>query len=500
MSRQGIILIGVLVLVTLGTLTAAVAMYGSHAITASVRAGTVSTSLRNDAGNALRAVVERLGEQRERILRGELPDLPAEFTLYERDGKRIFVELLDVNGYRAAPEGARLDLNHATVEMLAALEDVDEEMAQRILDARSQGLFLDPLDLLTVEGITPEQLFGADAGSFGAATGRERLPAATGSEGALIDLFTVYSADPNVQIGIDEEMARHAGSRRINLNASWSEEMREPIAERWGEDVAGGVERILTSGARFGSDTELVRFLIRTFSGDPETIATVLDGFTTSPEPYLYGRVDLNTATAQVLSVLPGFDMDSAERAVTARDSLADEKKLSIAWLLGEGILGAEGFALAADHLTTRSMQWRVRLRVGVDEYEQVGVGEGFAPPPEVVEGSREGRHVVLEAVIDLASPRTRVASIVDITHARLAFALRSEADHEREDVPDLPVASDRGLFGQSPEAADPEDVRVDEEAPSPVDAERAERVFTTDEDRRVGRWNPVRTGGGRGR
>lgn len=501
MSRQGIILIGVLVLVTLGTLTAAVAMYGSQAITASVRAGTVSTSLRIDGENALRAVVERLGQQRERILRGELPDLPAEFTLYERDGKRIFVEFLDVNGYRAAPEAARLDLNHATVEMLAALEGVDEDLAQRIVDARSRGLFLDPMDLLTVEGITTEQLFGADVDGYGATTGRDRLSASAGSEGALIDLFTVFSADPNVQIGIDEEMARHTGSRRINLNASWSEEMRAPIAERWGDEIAEGVERILTSGARFGSDSELVRFLFRTFGGDWEILATVLDGFTTSPEPYLYGRVDLNTATAQVLSVLPGFDMDSAERAVTARDSLADEKKLSIVWLLEEGIiLNPLQFLLAVDHLTTRSMQWRVRLRVGVDEDEQVGAGEGFAPPPEVVGTSNETRHIVLEAVIDLASPRTRIASLTDITHARLAFALRSDAANERGEASEVSGGEGRGLLRQSTVAAEPEDDRVDQREPARVEAESARGEFTTDVDRRVGRWNPVQSGGGRGR
>lgn len=503
MSRQGIILIGVLVLVTLGTLTAAVAMHGSQAITASVRAGTVSTSLRIDAENALRAVVERLGEQRERLLRGALPDLPQDFTLYERDGKRIVVEFLDVNGSRAAPEAARLDLNHATVEMLAALEGVDEDLAQRIVDARSRGLFLDPMDLLTVEGITPEQLFGADAGSFGAATGRDRLSASAGSEGALIDLFTVFSADPNVQIGIDEEMARHAGSRRINLNASWSEEMRAPIAERWGEDVAGGVERILASGARFGSDSELVRFLVQFFGADAgaENIAPVLDGFTTSPEPYLYGRVDLNTATAQVLSVLPGFDQDSAERVVSARDAQAeDEKKLSIVWLLEEGILNPEQFAVAADHLTTRSMQWRVRMRLSVADDEQVGAGEGFAPPPEVVDGADDTRHIVLEAVVDLAAPRPRIASLTDITHARLAFSLRSQVADASEDASGDASVSGLGLPVLSPSAAEPEDDRVDERETSIAVDESAPREFATDVDRRIGRWNPVRAGGGRGR
>lgn len=507
--RRAVILIGVLVVVTLATLSASLAMHASRAVTSTVRTSESLSIARGDGMNAVRAIGAMLEEQRDGLLRGERADLREEFELYERDGVRVMVRLVPIAGRMVTAESAKLDVNHATVEMLSALEGMDEEIAQRIVDARSERPILDPWDLLAIEGITEEMLLGSleEIGSGGEFEGSRIV--GRGVAVGLMDRVTVFSADPNVIVGLSEETEAHAGSRRINLNAPWSEEMRAPIAEQWGEDVARGVEQILGSGVRFPSDSALVRFLIETFGSDGETVANVMDGFTTSPEPYLYGRVDLNTVDAAVLACVPGFDADRAERAISMREGLDAERRLTVTWLLDEAILAPEEFIACVDHLTIRCVQWRVRFEVfSVDAGEEMVESEGFAPPPSEEMEETRGRGVVLEVVYDLAAPRLRIAQVIDVTHlalsASMLLAEGGEGETERMSAGRvvggvLSGGGDGSGVGEgSAEVSAERDGELAGEPGGGTESvgERAAEVsrpFSTDEDSRLGRWNTVR-------
>ncbi len=508
MRRRAVILIGVLVVVTLATLSASLAMHASRAVTSAVRTGERLSTVRADGMHAVRAIGAMLGEQRDDLLRGGRAQLREEFELYERDGVRVMVRLVPISGRMVTAESAKLDVNHATVEMLSALEGLDEAIAQRIVDARDERPILDPWDLLAIEGITEVMLLGSleEIGSGTESDGS--MMVGQGVAAGLLDRVTVFSADPNVMIGLSEETEAHAGSRRINLNAAWSDEMRAPIAERWGEDVANAVQQILGSGVTFPSDSRLVRFLTSNFGWDGDQVAGVLDGFTTSPEPYLFGRVDLNTVDAAVLACLPGFDADTAERAVSMREGLDDERRLTVTWLVDEEILTGLQFIESVDHLTVRCLQWRVRFEVfSVDVGEELVESEGFAPPPSEEMEETRGRGVVLEVVYDLAAPRLRIAQVIDVTHLALSASmlLAQNDESERERMPEgrvvgraipggpsMPEVGERGVGGEEPmEAPVVEPAEMLESVGER--ASEAVRPFSTDEDSRLGRWNTAR-------
>src|SRR5262249_62111928 len=79
----------------------------------------------------------------------------------------------------------------------------------------------------------------------------------------------------------------------------------------------------------------------------------------------------------------------------------------SVTWPLTHGILKEDEFLQAADHLTMRSMQWRVRV--------EAGLIDSTAPDSPFREPGLEDR-MAFEAVIDVASERPRIAYLRDVT------------------------------------------------------------------------------------
>jgi len=118
------------------------------------------------------------------------------------------------------------------------------------------------------------------------------------------------------------------------------------------------------------------------------------------------GLVNVNTAPAEVLAVLPGLDASLAQQIVDLRKELPPETESTIAWLYTQNLLDAEAFKKAAPFLTARSYQYSVRCI-------------GFGVPC--------GRYRVLEAVLDLSGGTPRVAYLRDITRLGLPFALDTD-------------------------------------------------------------------------
>jgi DNA uptake protein ComE-like DNA-binding protein len=430
--RRGTILVAVLVVVTMSALAGTTAMYYGEAATAGAQVSLKRTRSRAMAWSGVQALMAELDAQREKLLDGEAPLVTTQWQMFEEGGKRGIVRLVAIEKDEAGldrwvvSESAKLDLNSATAEMLVKA-GLTEEKSAAVVAARGKGFF-SVEELVRVAGMG-EELDGGDGTSGRDASDEEDLK--------LGGPLTVLGFDPNVQSGIDPGGADARGKLRVNLNTEWSDELSNAIQQRFGADAVTSAKKLFDEGQSFKSLADLIGVLKKT--GLPVSAwPAILDAFTVSQDPYVPGRVDINRASARVLAALPGISADAAEEIVRRRQGLDSGVKRSIVWPLSEGILKEEEFIKAADRMTTRSMQWRGRVEVGV-----IDVGAGV----EAGEGNRAPdlqERMVLEAVIDVASERPRVAYLRDVTMMDAAGILGKELAQRTERAETPGIAGDK--------------------------------------------------------
>ncbi|MCH9057412.1 MAG: helix-hairpin-helix domain-containing protein [Planctomycetes bacterium] len=470
-SGRGVVLIAVLVVLTIGALVGTTVL----AMTSAERA-TAETSLRRTQARALvwsgvQAVMAELATQREDILQGRDPHVTEEWTVFERqDGTRGVFRLIPIgaDGLPIVSESAKLDVNHATAEMLEALPMIDRTLADAIVQAREQRLFRSVEELIAVDGIDADLLYGQP----GAFAGEDALMQG-GDRPALTEVLTVFSFDPNIQAGIGREGYRHRGDLRINLNTPWSERLGRAIARRYDDNVANVVKGLKERGVEFESKATLVEVL-SDFNVPPRDWAEVFDVFTVSSDPYLLGRVDVTQASEMVLACLPGFDDAIARSAVEMRDGLDAESLKSPTWLVAEEVLTPVQYAQCADTVTTRSMQWRVRIEAGLlrDDAQINWSGGDRGNPAEAdfeslaylyQEDAGLMDRVVVEAVIDISSARPRVAYLRDLTLMNVGWAIRDEIVEAQlwEQQPDDRTARDDTPDEELESAQDPAELTI---------------------------------------
>lgn len=473
--RRAGAIVAVLLLLVIGVIIAATVLVTADSAGATSEAEMQRTQSRAIAWSGVQAVMAELAEQREDLLDGRSPNITAEWDLFTLgDGTRGVVRLLDLlpeGPGVLAPENAKLDINTATAEMLALVPGLDQAVADKIIEARGATAFTSVEQLLSVEGVTPELLYGSTTeGRHEPAFDVDPLAmpdAAAGSRG-LLPYLTVFSFDPNVQVGVNGDTDQR-GRLRIDLGQSWSDKLGRAIAERFDQNTADLVQAIMESGQTFATDSELARLLADN-SLDPAEWAELLDVFTTSDDQFLRGRLDVNTAPREVLACIPGITPEQAEAIANQREGLDADSRRSPTWLMTEGLLTPEDYVAAADWVTTRSMQWRVRLEVGVESGDPLGGFDESAPMTldqlleswdEPEPGGRLGHRIVLEAVIDVGSTRPRVAYLREITLLDPVLAMhRAEsaaADRVLDPLEILPDLDPSGeLSGAEPPEEDP--------------------------------------------
>lgn len=536
-DRRGVVLFAVLIVVVLASLIGGTMLSAVDAERSASRVSLARTQSRALAWSGVQLAMAEIAGQRESMLMSGEAQVSSEWVVYEDDrGRRAVVRVVpDQEGQILRSETAKLDLNHASVEMLAKLPGIDTDArAQRVVDARP---FTSVEELVHVEGFSADLLYGlngsGDALAIAGDDGRSEDAAQP-----LIDLVTVFSFDPNVQVGLESEDKR--GKLRVNLNLPWSDRLARAIAEQWGEELVPVAKDLFESGADFKTDQAMINTLTRAGVG-VEALRNVLDAVTTSDDMYRLGRVDVMRAPEAVLACLPGLDADRAAAIVAQRESLDERARLSPMWLVDQGIVTLEEFAPLSDHVTMRSMVWRLRIESGFVESSQIRDVAGVAD--SVLEGlaDREAAdellldRVVYDVVIDASSERPRVAYLRDVTMLDFAVQLRTrdleEAAAIGEDAidptleADLLAASEADAAEAEPDSAiergraerraareqrrserrtfrEPESERADPEPqePEPVDAapedeDAEEAAPTTPIDRRIGRW---RSGGPR--
>lgn len=491
--RGGVVLLAVMVIVVIAVLSATTLIHRAGSELAAAQATLRRTQARAGAWSGVQGVMAELAGQREAMLAGGVPTVTGEWYLGDDAGPRTRVRLLGTPDL-VESEAGKLDVNAATEGMLAKLRGLGPELAAAIVRERSGGRFASVDDLLRVEGVTLAMLDEAGV------SGEEDAGVP-----ALRSLVTAGSFDPDVQCGLGQRGRDHAGLKRINLNLPWSDSLSRAIDDRFGTGASAGVKTIFDEGNRFGSRRDIASFMRRR-ALPAELFGEILDAFTCNADLFSPGLVDLNRAPVEVLACIPGIDETAAAEIVMRRDALDDEQRQSVAWPLELGILSPEGFEEAADHVTTRTLQWRVVVESGI-------VGEGLSPDGRWPDIEEARDRVVLEAVIDLGSSRPRVAYLRDITMLDTARDLRRRAQPATEPDPigeptviEIGVGPPpedggfgEGLFAPRPEEPDP-DIVEDSESPDP-DEVGAEPPMEEAEpgppdgavDNRSGRWT---TGG----
>lgn len=517
--RSAVVLIAVLMAVTLLATSASVVLLRADAAMTRTTSSLRHSQSRAAAWSGVRAVLSELSGSRDHLIRGGSPDVTGSWLL-ARTGElpAMTVRLIDLGpseGVLLQSEAAKLNLSileRWTDSRTGLLSEADESA---ILARVSAGPVGSVAELCGWMGITVDRVYGSVLGID--ATPAGTLPGVSGPGvpgaaslpmlPALSDTCTVYSADPNVQVGIGPDGGGYSGAARINLGMGWTEDLVGPITRRFGADAVNVARQAIQGGSSLKTMKDVVG-LLRRLGVPVRQWASFLDAFTTTADPFVIGRVDLLRADAATLAAVPGISREAAERIVDSRDRLDTSARREITWPLTEGMLSVEEFEEAVEFITNRSLQWRV----------MVEAGRARRGPSGSAVGELSDR-VVLEAVLDVAGPRARVAYLRDVT-ALQAVRMMNEEASPADDAgaweptwsPSAPAAmssaegSEQSPVGRSEEgsgAAARAGTTTSGGLLAPGEEEKAsgggeDSVVGPGVDRRVGRWNAAGFGGGR--
>lgn len=525
---RGSILFGVMLVVVLATLVATTTMFRVRNNADIIRASIREDSSRALLRSGLRVLLSEFEAARPDLLRGGVsldPNAAAisplrisdGLVISEVSGRRGIVRLLThPDGHLVAIESARIDLNRAPRDTLLALPGMTEPIADAIIARRSSRPFESVEEVLSLNEITPDTLYG-ELDRFAeryrpadeALEDRTASAEAFLSEPVLADLLTVYSAEPTVRSALDSAATDAVGEPRLIFPFD--------VLSREGENLTvseSALEFLQPDEAERleGADNEQ-SFLRRIMTGiAPERRALILDAITTSPDPYLLGRVDLTNAPLAVLASLPGLDEDLATELIDRRDGLTQAQLATMTWPLDEGIVTTEQFLELAPWIATRSLQFRVIVEAGF-EVPTDGPRSGDFATLEL------DQRIVAEAVIDISGDSARISYIRDVTWLADALQIHTAAletqavDPEQwydfEDpfaTPTLEAdAEDDGPSFQRPsDRADQQRRELRRNRPETGDTPTEQAVPpaqpttpSAGQDRRIGRWNGQPRAGG---
>ena len=262
-----------------------------------------------------------------------------------------------------------------------------------------QVSFLD--ELLLAHGVTAGHLYGEDANRNFKLDSNENdgeLHSPPDNQdsalaGGLHRYFTLHSRDWNVSS--DNQRRVNLNDPEKNLNETELDDeliefiqakrsANEPImslADLVGASITvteeGNINKVYNSGVTLENLHELISF------------------YTLNPDEFLPGKVNINTAPANILAQIPGIDENLATTIASTRTSINPEQSRSIAWLIESGTMSIDQFKQLERYLTARSFQFHVQV-----------VGYGLP----------SGRFRRLEAMIDLIGGSPRIIYLRDLT------------------------------------------------------------------------------------
>lgn len=297
-------------------------------------------------------------------------------------------------------ESGKLNLNRSHSNALAMLPGMSSELAAAVVDWRSTNgsmslgyaslgyqskwsPFETVDELRLVEGITLDHLFGDDRNLNGILDPEERsLTGSLSSTPGLLDTTTVFSREPNFHAdGTSLTNVNTRAQIQGLLESSFGTGRSREILTRLGFTQGGGpgAPGGPAGAAATPNFPSLLRFYLSSglSQDDFERIAPELCVTTNT---YTYGRVNLNTASATVLTALfvgAGLSEQASSGAASTLVRYRDQNARSlnsIAWMVAA--LGRDHQAVTTlagrDLLTTRSFQY------GADVVAVGPLGRGY--------------------------------------------------------------------------------------------------------------------------
>jgi len=281
--------------------------------------------------------------------------------------------------YGLVDEASKVNLNTATVDMLSALPEMTPEIAAAIVDwrdgdgnlteggAEAEYYLLTPTpydcknapletvaELLMVRDATGELLGGEDANRNGVLDDNEndsdQADPPDDHDGTLdlglVDLATVYSAEPNTDAD---------GRQRVNVNQASTSQLRSVLEKV----VSGDRLNQVVNRARLGRPFQnVLDFYVRTDLTIDE-FRDLADRITTAGGETVRGLINVNTAPRAVLLCLPGLEESDVSALMAARSS-EDTDTASIAWVAEA--LPAEKAVPIGGLITARSHQFSANI------------------------------------------------------------------------------------------------------------------------------------------
>jgi type II secretory pathway component PulK len=276
-------------------------------------------------------------------------------------------------------ESSKLDLNAPWLNagrLETNLVRMTYDFAEAIMDWRSTNSSLSSLtysqmgylpkhapfesveELRLVYGATLDILVGEDLNRNGILDANEQSRTLGGQlEPGVLEYFTVYSRDPNTHSD---------GTALTNVNDQAA--IQSLLQSRFGSSRATDIIRRVFPGSGVGQGSSqgggstvsfpsLLRFYLDSGMTADEFAQIYYDITVTNAA--LTGRVNINTAPAEVLACLPGMNADAALQVVNYRESTATDFS-TIAWIVNA--LGSSSTVLQAlaeyDCITTKSHQF----------------------------------------------------------------------------------------------------------------------------------------------
>ncbi len=244
------------------------------------------------------------------------------------------------------------------------------------------GLLETVEELLLVQGVTPQLLFGADVNRNGVIDGNEMDEAAMGTDGQLASrgwasLLTLHSKEQNFN---------SLGEQRINLNMEKMQDLNDALSlvlspeqvvfimayrlnepyegDEAGEPYSSGdldlsqepktdINQVLDLiGAKVEvkfQGQEEATVLQSPFADDMLSMttymSTLMDAVTAVDAPTIPGRININQAPREVMAGIPGMTDELLEQIISTRTpepEMDDPSRLHETWLLTEGLVTLE--------------------------------------------------------------------------------------------------------------------------------------------------------------
>jgi type II secretory pathway component PulK len=225
-------------------------------------------------------------------------------------------------------------------------------------------------ELLLVKGITGSILFGEDMNRNGILDpnendGKKSLPLDNGDgilDRGIYPYVTVYSRESDVA---DSDPYQP----RINIK-TWPEEaLKTMLPKYFRTEVVDFIVKAKKAKADFGeSPASLLGMEVKdgdntipnpvTAEDMPDIMDYLTTGYHLHEDGYIYGRININTASRTVLRTIGKLTDSEIEAILTTRSRLDSSAKKTVAWLLTQNVLPEEKFKQVAYLFTARSYQF----------------------------------------------------------------------------------------------------------------------------------------------